>query len=50
MQLIHFSIRVTPQLKRIISREAKALKIGTSKRVREVLESRYAYELTQKGK
>jgi len=47
MKLVHFSIRITPKLKRIISREAKGLEIGTSKRVRDVLEARYAYELLQ---
>lgn len=46
MKLVHFSIRVTPQLKRLIVKEAKVLGLGTSKRVRDILESRYAYELT----
>jgi hypothetical protein len=42
MKLVHFSIRVTPQLKRLIRRDAKDQQVGTSAVVRAILMETYA--------
>ena len=47
MKLVHFSIRVTPQLKRILTRYAKRNGMGTSAFVRAHLESLYESEFRQ---
>ena len=47
MKLVHFSIRVTPQLKRLLTRYAKRTGLGTSAYVRAHLELLYVPEPKQ---